>query len=143
MDCSFFFGIGLELILECLISIIHLIECGGNEALSDFISDINCDQFYTTLVAKFDQKTRFLLVHNIRDQANNCHYYEEIIQLSLLIQLQAEYVPSQKIIVDKGLIETLYQAILNMMVVEQNLSRDTAMMNSISILAILVSKTET
>ena len=67
MDCSFFFGIGLELILECLISIIHLIECGGNEALSDFISDINCDQFYTTLVAKFDQKTRFLLVHNIRD----------------------------------------------------------------------------
>jgi hypothetical protein len=78
IDFSFFLGIGVDNILDCTISINAIIRCGLDEAISEIVACENSKSFFHCVSYKFDQKSRFLIVHNIKDNATNVNYYEEI-----------------------------------------------------------------
>ena len=113
-DFSFFFGYKREVILECIGALRSLVSCGGQRCIDDILTSPYKDFFLKILIAKFEQKARFLLLHNLKDKPpSECryNYYEEILALGDLLSKMMLHTRIHSELVSFDFIENLYKAL--------------------------------
>jgi hypothetical protein len=83
------------------------------------------------------------MVQDIRKIQASYNYYEEIFQLTYIVQQLSLYVPGQKLLISGGIIDSLFSSLSNLVYVDHSLSRDQCLQASLNALANLLSKEET
>ena len=125
-DECFFFGSGLELVTDIIASIHSLVECGRASAIEDILSHKNSDHFLTLVVEKFDQKTKYLQIHELQTkQTCNYEYYEELKQLSNMLLEMISQEKMNEHLVNKGLLKVIENAFKYLLCIGQNDDRDS------------------
>lgn len=134
MPMSFFFGTGLDKILECMTCVVDILEEHGSQAILALKDDV----LLRVACQRFGQKSNYLIVQNIRETQSNIYYYEELIKLSQLINLLASYDEVREKLKTFKVWSIVEKAMSTLLYVNPNAARDQVLTNTLGIIGCMV-----